>query len=120
MANKGIQHLEGGWPKDVDSSDVEHTLRYRRKVEKDEDYARVVKGLSDVRPSPSPSSYFGFERLPFPFQKMGRHSRYFCILTMACRIWNIISSKIMQSIFTKNISIPSKKNCTPIPPWLRI
>ncbi|ORZ39046.1 WD40-repeat-containing domain protein [Catenaria anguillulae PL171] len=48
MANVGIQHTEGGWPKDVDSSDVEHTLRYRRKVEKDEEYMRVVKSLSDT------------------------------------------------------------------------
>ncbi|KAI9187997.1 hypothetical protein H9P43_002388 [Blastocladiella emersonii ATCC 22665] len=42
MANVGIQHTEGGWPKDVDASDVEHTLRYRRKVEKDEEYMRVT------------------------------------------------------------------------------
>ncbi|KNE64739.1 hypothetical protein AMAG_10088 [Allomyces macrogynus ATCC 38327] len=48
MANQGIQHTEGGWPKDVDSTDVEHTLRYRRKVEKDEEYTRVVKTLSET------------------------------------------------------------------------
>ena len=40
-------HTEGGWPKDVDSSDVEHKLRYRKKVEKDEEYMRLVKNLCD-------------------------------------------------------------------------
>ncbi|KAL7748979.1 hypothetical protein RI367_005628 [Sorochytrium milnesiophthora] len=48
LANKGIQHTEGGWPKDVDYTDVEHTLRYRRKIEKDEEYIRVVKQLSET------------------------------------------------------------------------
>ncbi|KAI9223721.1 WD40-repeat-containing domain protein [Blastocladiella britannica] len=47
MANVGVQHLEGGWPKDVDPLDVEHTLRYRRKVEKDEEYMRSVKSLAE-------------------------------------------------------------------------
>ena len=46
--NRGILHQEGGWPKDVDPNDVEHTLRYRKKFEKDEDYAKVIKGLSEV------------------------------------------------------------------------
>jgi hypothetical protein len=41
-------HVQGGWPKDVDSSDVEHTIRYRKKIEKDEDFARSVKQLGDV------------------------------------------------------------------------
>lgn len=48
VLSKGIQHLEGGWPKDVDCSDVEHTLRYRRKVEKDEEYVRQVKQLEET------------------------------------------------------------------------
>lgn len=32
FANQSIQHSEGGWPKEVDASDVEHVLRYRKKV----------------------------------------------------------------------------------------
>ncbi len=48
-ASKGILHKEGGWPKDVDSNDAEHILRYRKKVEKDEEYIRVVKLLGEVR-----------------------------------------------------------------------
>lgn len=48
MANIGILHTQGGWPKDVDVTDVEHTIRYRKKIEKDEEYARSVKSLGDV------------------------------------------------------------------------
>lgn len=31
-ANKAMSHVEGGWPKDVDYSEAEHTIRYRKKV----------------------------------------------------------------------------------------
>jgi hypothetical protein len=57
LSNRGVLHTEGGWPKDVDPNDVEHTIRYRKKVEKDEEYIRTVKGLGDVR--------FGLVFLPF-------------------------------------------------------
>lgn len=40
-------HTEGGWPKDVDAQELEHTIRYRKKVEKDEDYIRAIKVLGD-------------------------------------------------------------------------
>lgn len=42
-----INHEEGGWPKDVDYTEAEHTIRFRKKVEKDEDYIRTVVGLAD-------------------------------------------------------------------------
>lgn len=32
----------------MDVTDVEHTIRYRKKIEKDEEYARSVKSLGDV------------------------------------------------------------------------
>lgn len=32
LATKGMSHAEGGWPKDVDHTEAEHTIRYRRKV----------------------------------------------------------------------------------------
>ena len=38
LLSQGVIHLEGGWPKDVDPSEVEQTLRYIKKTEKDEDY----------------------------------------------------------------------------------
>jgi len=39
-----MSHAEGGWAKD----DVEGLLRFRRKVEKDEDYIRTVVRLGGV------------------------------------------------------------------------
>mmetsp|Transcript_37152 Transcript_37152/g.82649 ORF Transcript_37152/g.82649 Transcript_37152/m.82649 type:complete len:561 (+) Transcript_37152:351-2033(+) len=45
LASKAMSHVEGGWPKDVDYSEAEHTIRYRKKVEKDEDYIRTVAAL---------------------------------------------------------------------------
>lgn len=45
LASKAMSHVEGGWPKDVDYSEAEHTIRYRKKVEKDEDYIKTVQHL---------------------------------------------------------------------------
>ena len=36
-ADRGFAHVEGGWPKEVDPTEVEHVLRFRKKVEKDEE-----------------------------------------------------------------------------------
>ncbi|KAJ2998119.1 Dynein intermediate chain 2, axonemal [Globomyces sp. JEL0801] len=47
LTNRGILHTQGGWPKDVDATDVEHTIRFRKKIEKDEEYMRVIKHLGD-------------------------------------------------------------------------
>mmetsp|Transcript_3157 Transcript_3157/g.6112 ORF Transcript_3157/g.6112 Transcript_3157/m.6112 type:complete len:559 (-) Transcript_3157:222-1898(-) len=44
----GINHIEGGWPKDVDPSEPEQTIRFRKKIEKDEDYIKSIKSLSDT------------------------------------------------------------------------
>lgn len=41
----GMVHTEGGWPKDVDCTEAEHVIRYRKKVEKDEDYIKSIVGL---------------------------------------------------------------------------
>merc|ERR1719162_2464902 len=43
-----MSHMEGGWPKDLDYTEKEQTLRYRKKVEKDEDYLRQVRDLVGV------------------------------------------------------------------------
>ncbi|PNH11272.1 Dynein, intermediate chain, flagellar outer arm [Tetrabaena socialis] len=45
LVNKAMSHVEGGWPKDVDYAEAEHTIRYRKKVEKDEDYIKTVVAL---------------------------------------------------------------------------
>ncbi|KAI8587487.1 Dynein intermediate chain 2, axonemal [Geranomyces variabilis] len=47
LSNRGILHVQGGWPKDVDATDVEHTIRYRKKVEKDDEYIRSVQSLGN-------------------------------------------------------------------------
>lgn len=47
--NKGILHTEGGWPRDVNYQDSEQTLRYRRKLEKDETYISQVPKMGEVR-----------------------------------------------------------------------
>jgi len=43
----GMLHTEGGWPKDIDYAEKEQTTRYRKKVEKDEEYIRQVKALGE-------------------------------------------------------------------------
>lgn len=45
---QGMCHMEGGWPKDVDPTEKDQTQRYRKKVEKDEEYIKQVKALGDA------------------------------------------------------------------------
>ncbi|CAK1550175.1 unnamed protein product [Leptosia nina] len=42
----GANHAEGGWPKDVNVVDPEATQRYRRKIEKDDNYIHCVMSLA--------------------------------------------------------------------------
>ena len=46
--SRGINHVEGGWPKDVNPAEVEQTIRYRKKVEKDEIYMNTIQQLGNV------------------------------------------------------------------------
>ena len=43
-----MNHTEGGWPKDVNPAEVEQTIRYRKKVEKDEVYIQTLTNLGKV------------------------------------------------------------------------
>lgn len=43
-----MNHSEGGWPKDINYQDPEQTVRYKRKVEKEEAYNRIVSDLCRV------------------------------------------------------------------------
>lgn len=43
-----MNHTEGGWPKDINPSEVEQTIRYRKKVEKDEGYIATIMKLGTV------------------------------------------------------------------------
>lgn len=45
MKNTGMQHKEGGWPKDVDFTEQSDVKRFRKKVEKDEEYQYAMKQL---------------------------------------------------------------------------
>lgn len=47
-SNTGINHVEGGWPKDVDPNEVEQVMRYRKKVEKDESYVQTILHLGSL------------------------------------------------------------------------
>ena len=46
--NHGMNHTEGGWPKDLDYTEKEQTTRYRKKVEKDEEYIRQIRELVEI------------------------------------------------------------------------
>nr|XP_048673673.1 dynein axonemal intermediate chain 2 isoform X2 [Caretta caretta] len=48
MENQGVNHLEGGWPKDVNPLEMEQTIRFRKKVEKDENYVYTIIQLGSV------------------------------------------------------------------------
>ncbi|VDM16983.1 unnamed protein product [Hydatigera taeniaeformis] len=43
---RGINHTEGGWPKDVNHNEPEQVQRYRKKIEKDELYATALNTLA--------------------------------------------------------------------------
>ena len=45
---RGINHTEGGWPKDVNPQEIEQVMRFRKKVEKDEMYVNTIMQLASV------------------------------------------------------------------------
>ncbi|KAM6974951.1 LOW QUALITY PROTEIN: dynein axonemal intermediate chain 2-like [Tautogolabrus adspersus] len=46
--SRGINHVEGGWPKDINPHEMEQTIRFRKKVEKDENYVTSMVQLGQV------------------------------------------------------------------------
>lgn len=46
----GMNHLEGGWPRDINPQEMEQTIRFRKKVEKDEGYIASILHLGVVSP----------------------------------------------------------------------
>lgn len=40
-----VDHSEGGWPKEVNCQDEEHTARFRRRVERDDNYIDAILNL---------------------------------------------------------------------------
>lgn len=53
MESCGVNHVEGGWPKDVNPQELEQTIRFRKKVEKDENYINAVMQLGSVSLPPT-------------------------------------------------------------------
>lgn len=45
---KGINHTEGGWPKDINPQEQDQVLRFRKKIEKDEGYTATISSLGGV------------------------------------------------------------------------
>lgn len=45
IATSGINHYEGGWPKDVNPLDEEQTYRFRKRIERDESYVSELNEL---------------------------------------------------------------------------
>ena len=43
-----MNHTEGGWPKDINPAESDQTVRFRKKIEKDENYVNTVLGLCQV------------------------------------------------------------------------
>lgn len=52
METRGVNHVEGGWPKDVNPLELEQTIRFQKKVEKDENYINAIMQLGSVRLPP--------------------------------------------------------------------
>ncbi|NXE14387.1 DNAI2 protein, partial [Lophotis ruficrista] len=48
VESRGVNHVEGGWPKDVNPQEVEQTARFRKKVEKDENYVNTIVHLGTL------------------------------------------------------------------------
>lgn len=46
--SRGMNHAEGGWPKDVNYLDEEQTTRQRKKIERDEEYSKQIMICSKV------------------------------------------------------------------------
>lgn len=48
-ASRGMCHVEGGWPKDIDMEDEEQTLRYKKKLQRSEEYRiEMTKNLEVI------------------------------------------------------------------------
>ncbi|XP_031353490.1 dynein intermediate chain 3, ciliary-like [Photinus pyralis] len=45
FVHSGMNHTEGGWPKDINKEDEEQTKRYRRKIEKEDSYNPILMHL---------------------------------------------------------------------------
>uniref|UniRef100_A0A674HH09 Dynein axonemal intermediate chain 2 n=1 Tax=Taeniopygia guttata TaxID=59729 RepID=A0A674HH09_TAEGU len=54
VCSRGVNHVEGGWPKHIDPKNSELTTRYREEVEREEIYTKTIQRLGFVRACPDP------------------------------------------------------------------
>lgn len=83
--SQGMNHFEGGWPKDINPSENDQTMRFRKKIEKDDAYISSVLNLCQVGL---------FWLVSFWNEKLGLNIFYLSL-------WNNVSVKTMPSIFMK-------------------
>lgn len=46
--HRGINHVEGGWPKDINPLEPDQTSRFRKKTEKEDGFTRCMLSLGQV------------------------------------------------------------------------
>ena len=51
--SRGVNHVEGGWPRDIQPHEPEQTSRFRRRAEKEPGYGRAILSLGQVNILPS-------------------------------------------------------------------
>lgn len=49
--SQGMNHAEGGWPKDINPVENDQTMRFRKKIEKDENYVNTALKLCSTMES---------------------------------------------------------------------
>lgn len=90
-------HYEGGWPKDINMKDLEQTVRYRRKIEKDELYIHTMLQLLPVN--------IFFEYFFVGSLKNCNHaSRTLLYKIFFSSRWSTVFCKTTLATFTSNIS----------------
>lgn len=52
VASEGMRHDEGGWPVNIDHTEISETSKWRKKQDKDEDFKQAVKTLIDSVKAP--------------------------------------------------------------------
>ena len=48
MASTGVNHVEGGWPKEINPNELEQVTRFKKKIEKDENYTATIHKLAEI------------------------------------------------------------------------
>lgn len=100
-------HYEGGWPKDINMKDLEQTVRYRRKIEKDELYIHTMLQLLPVNICKRPLKTLGTTLCICILFKSMEH----CILqNNACNIYeqyfaDVEATSLIQRAFSRTVNV---------------